>query len=181
MTRRAGAPSAPRCFSTDRARELLSFSSIMASATDPLLLAGIVTVIGFFGSRYWLGRSSLVHFLVQSLALAILTGLLLAGGVVPYRPGAGIGSEPRRLFIGALQVIWWLGAAWVSVGFLRAFVVLERRPRASQLVQDLLAGLIYLMATVAIVADVFNLPVKGLLATSGALAIIIGLALQSSL
>src|ERR1700704_5986762 len=85
------------------------------------------------------------------------------------------------MFVGILEVIWWLGAAWLAVGFLRAFVVLGRQPRESKLVQDLLAALVYIAATFAIVADVFDLPVKGLLATSGALAIIIGLALQSSL
>lgn len=83
--------------------------------------------------------------------------------------------------MGALEAIWWLGAAWLAAGFLRAFVVLGRQPRESKMVQDLLAGLIYLAATFAIIAYVYDLPVKGLLATSGALAIIIGLALQSSL
>lgn len=157
------------------------FYSTVATATEPLFLAGVVIVTGFFGARYWRGRSALAHFFVQLLVLMVLTGLMLAGGVVPYRPGVAIGAEPRRLFVGALEVIWWLGAAWLAVGFLRAFVVLGRQPRESKLLQDLLAGLIYLAATFAIVADVFDLPVKGLLATSGALAIIIGLALQSSL
>jgi small-conductance mechanosensitive channel/CRP-like cAMP-binding protein len=159
----------------------ISISSVLATATHPLFLAGMVIVIGFLGARYWQGRSSLAHFLVQILFFVILTALLLAGGVVPYRPGVISGSESRRFFVGALEVIWWLGAAWLAVGFLRAFVVLGQQPRESKLVQDLLAALVYLAATFAIVADVFDLPVKGLLATSGALAIIIGLALQSSL
>jgi small-conductance mechanosensitive channel/CRP-like cAMP-binding protein len=159
----------------------ISFSSILAAATDPLFLAGVVTVAGFLGARYWQERSSLAHFLLQLLTFVILTSLLLAGGAVPYRPSVAVGTEPRRFFLGTLEVIWWLGAAWLAVGFLRAFVVLGRQPRESKLVQDLLAAIIYLAATLAIVADVFDLPVKGLLATSGALAIIIGLALQSSL
>jgi small-conductance mechanosensitive channel len=159
----------------------ISFSSILATVTDPLLLAGTVIVAGFFGARYGQRRGPLAHFIVQLLVFVILTGLLLAAGVAPYRPGVTIGSEPRRLIVGALEAIWWLGAAWLAVGFLRAFVVLGRQPRESKLVQDLLAGLIYLVATFAIIAYVFDLPVKGLLATSGALAIIIGLALQSSL
>jgi small-conductance mechanosensitive channel/CRP-like cAMP-binding protein len=159
----------------------VSFSSILATATDPLFLAGVVIVTGFFGARYWQRRSSLTRFLVQILFFVIVTALLLGGGVVPYRPDATMGSESRRFFVGALEVIWWLGAAWLTVGFLRAFVVLGRQPRESKLVQDLLAALVYVTATFAIVADVFDLPVKGLLATSGALAIIIGLALQSSL
>jgi small-conductance mechanosensitive channel/CRP-like cAMP-binding protein len=159
----------------------ISFSSILAMATDPLFLAGVVIVASSFSARFWQGRSSLARFLIRILFFVIVTALLLEGGVVPYRPGATIGSESRRFFVGALEVIWWLGAAWLTVGFLRAFVVLGRQPRESKLVQDLLAALVYITATFAIVADVFDLPVKGLLATSGALAIIIGLALQSSL
>src|ERR1700729_3451352 len=110
---------------------------------------------------------------IRLLVFALVTGLMLAGGVVPYRPGLGGGGEARRLVVGALEAIWWLGAAWLAVGFLRAFVVLGRQPRESKLVQDLLAGLTYLVATFAIIAYVCDLPVKGLLATSGALAIII--------
>jgi small-conductance mechanosensitive channel/CRP-like cAMP-binding protein len=159
----------------------MSFPSFLAAATDPLFLAGVVIVAGFFGARYWEGRSSLAHFLIQLVVFVILTGLLLAGGAVPYRPSAAVGSEPRRLFLGMLETIWWLGAAWLAVGFLRAFVVLGGQPRESKLVQDLMAAIVYLAAIFAIIADVFDLPVKGLLATSGALAIIIGLALQSSL
>ena len=159
----------------------ISFSSVLATVTDPLLLAGTVIVAGFVGARYGRRRGPLANFIVQLLVFVILTGLLLAGDVTPYRPGITIGSEPRRLVVGALEAIWWLGAAWLAAGFLRAFVVLGRQPRESKLVQDLLAGLIYLVATFAIIAYVFDLPVKGLLATSGALAIIIGLALQSSL
>jgi small-conductance mechanosensitive channel/CRP-like cAMP-binding protein len=159
----------------------ISYSSILATATDPLCLAAVLIVAGFFGARYLQKRSALAHFFFQLLVFLILTGLMMAGGVVPYRPGVMTGSESRRLFVGVLEVIWWLGAAWLTVGFLRAFVVLGRPPRDTTLVQELLAALIYLAATFAIVGYVFDLPVKGLLATSGALAIIIGLALQSSL
>ena len=43
------------------------------------------------------------------------------------------------------------------------------------------AGIIYLAAVFAIIAYVLDLPVQGLLATSGAVAIVLGLALQSTL
>jgi hypothetical protein len=42
---------------------------------------------------------------------------MLAGGVVPYRPGVSNGPEPTRLFVGVLEVMWWLSAAWLAVGF----------------------------------------------------------------
>jgi small-conductance mechanosensitive channel/CRP-like cAMP-binding protein len=158
-----------------------SFFSILSTATDPLFLAGVVIVTGFFGARYWRDRNSLAYFPIQLVVFAIVTGLMMAGGLVPYHAGVTVETAPRRLLAGALEIIWWLGGAWLAVGFLRAFLVLRRQPRESKLVQDLLAALIYLAATFAIVAYVFDLPVTGLLATSGALAIIIGLALQSSL
>jgi small-conductance mechanosensitive channel len=81
----------------------------------------------------------------------------------------------------ALKIIWWLWGAWFLVGVLRAFVVTEHRPREGKLIQDVLAGVVYLSAVLAIIAYVFDLPIKGLLATSGVIAIVLGLALQSTL
>jgi small-conductance mechanosensitive channel len=158
----------------------IRLSSIVATLPNPLFLAVVVVVIGFLSTRIWRSSSSPVRFLHRLLAFAVVTGLMLAGGVVPYRQGLGNGGESKRLLVGALEVFWWLGAAWLAVGFLRAFLVLEGQPRESKLFQDLLAAVIYLAAAFAIVAEVFDLPVRGLLATSGALAIILGLALPSS-
>jgi small-conductance mechanosensitive channel/CRP-like cAMP-binding protein len=159
----------------------MSSTSILMSVIDPLFLASVVIVGGFFSARVWRERNSRIHFLIQLLVFVVLTGLLLSGGVVPYRLAAVTGDPPRRLLAAGLEVVWWMAGAWLAVGFMRAFIVLGRRPRESRLVQDLAAALIYLAAAFAIVAYVFDLPVKGLLATSGALAIVIGLALQSSL
>lgn len=142
----------------------------------------LVVVAGFIGSRYLDSRRFLPQFLLRVLVFCVFTGLMVAGRVVPYHPSVPTGTaESRRLLVAALGVIWWLTVAWFAVGFLRTFVVLGRHPHESKLGQDLLAGLVYIAATFAIIGDVFDLPVKGLLATSGAMAIIIGLALQSSL
>jgi small-conductance mechanosensitive channel/CRP-like cAMP-binding protein len=167
-----------RAKSTSDTKRKMTLTQIV---TDPLFLAGVVSVAGFIGDRYRRRRGSFAHFVIRLLLFTLLTGLMLAGGVVPYHPGVMVGSRLQRLFAGSLEVVWWLAAAWLAVGFLRAFIVWHSQPRESKLVQDLLAALIYLAATFAIVAHVFDLPVRGLLATSGALAIIIGLALQSSL
>lgn len=156
-------------------------SSILAIAANPLFLAAIIIAAGFFSARYWRDRNRLVHFTFQVLVFSVVTGLMLAGGVVPFRPRAIEGDEFRRLFVGGLEIVWWLAGAWLTAGGLRAFLVLGRRPHERKLVQDLLAALIYTAAVLAIVAYVFDLPLKGLLATSGVAAIVIGLALQSSL
>ena len=118
---------------------------------------------------------------VRVLLLVALTILLLHAGVVPYQKMTSTGVPFRDAVHGALKIAWWLWAAWFLVGVLRAFVVTEHRPREGKLVQDLLAGVVYLAAAFAIIAYVFDLPIQGLLATSGAIAIILGLALQSTL
>ena len=157
------------------------FSAGLAAATNSPFITACLLLLALFAARRWRIRNPLVHFLIQFLVFSIFTIVMLAANVVPYRTGAATGSEFTRLFVGSLEIIWWLAAASLTVGALRAFLVLGGKPSESKLVQDLLAGLIYLAAAVAIVAYVFDLPVKGLLATSGALAIIIGLVLQSSL
>ena len=137
--------------------------------------------MGLVGVHYLRARSSLASFLIQLIVFAGLSALLLSTDIVPYHPGTGAGPPAHRLLAGSLKIVWWLGAAWLAAGFLRAFVVLSHKPHESKLGQDLFAALIYLATGFAIVSYVFDLPIKGLLATSGALAIIIGLALQSSL
>lgn len=152
----------------------------LLSTDHPLFLAAAAIVAGFFLIRLRQWRSARARFLAQLLGFTLVTGLMLSGDVVPYRPGVILGNEIWRIYVGALEVLWWLGAAWLATGFLRSFIVLGGK-RESKLAQDLLAALIYLTASLSIVSHVLDLPVRGLLATSGALAIIIGLALQSSL
>jgi small-conductance mechanosensitive channel/CRP-like cAMP-binding protein len=63
----------------------------------------------------------------------------------------------------------------------RIFLIFERRPHESRLMQDVVVGVIYLAAALSVFAYVFNVPVGTLIATSGVFAIILGLALQSTL
>jgi small-conductance mechanosensitive channel/CRP-like cAMP-binding protein len=156
-------------------------SDAFAAAAGSIWTSSFGIAIAFFIACYLRRRNSAASFLLQVLVLASITGLMLTRGIVPFRPGIQSGPAMKRLLVGVLEAAWWLAMAWLTVGFLRAFVVLGRKPNESKLILDLVAALIYLTAAVAIVANVFELPVKGLLATSGALAIIVGLALQSSL
>jgi small-conductance mechanosensitive channel len=119
--------------------------------------------------------------LVRVVFLILLTIALVRADIVPYQPLVLTGTPFRDAVHVILKIAWWLLAAWFLVGVLRAVVVFQRSPREARLLQDLLAGLIYLAAVFAIVSYVFNLPIQGLLATSGVVAIILGLALQSTL
>jgi small-conductance mechanosensitive channel len=85
-----------------------------------------------------------------------------------------------------IGTIWWLVAAWLVTSLLE--VALRRivfpsagQPRARKLFSDLFSALIYLLALFCIATFVFDQPLTGLIATSGVLAIVLGLALQSTL
>ncbi len=152
-----------------------------AAVRDPLVVTLFVFSLGGLLTHFLFRRHPLGRAMVRVIFLVVLTIVLLHAGIVPYEPLTRTGVPFRDAVHVALKIAWWLWAAWFVVGFLRVFVVAEHRPREGKLVQDLLAGLVYLSAIFAIITYVFDLPIRGLLATSGVIAIILGLALQSTL
>jgi len=152
-----------------------------AAARDPLVITLFLFSLGGVLTHFLFRRHPLGRAMVRVLFLIVLTVVLLGAGVVPYQPLTRTGVPFQDAVHALLKIAWWLWTAWFLVGFLRAFVVTEHRPREGKLVQDLLAGLVYLAAVLAIIAYVFDLPIQGLLATSGVIAIVLGLALQSTL
>src|SRR5262245_30798117 len=161
---------------------MIDLSVVMAiAARDPLVVAFGLMVLGGLTTHVLCKHAPLTRAIVRVVCLLLLTMLLLHAGIVPYRPLPSTGSPFRDAVYGALQVAWWLWTAWFLVSLLRAFVIVEHRPREGKLLQDLLASLIYLAAIFAIMAYVFDLPIQGLLATSGVVAIMLGLALQNTL
>lgn len=152
-----------------------------AVVADPIIQAGTLAVIGVLVTRIALRPFPSWKLVGQVFFFASLTILLLYHGIVPYEVGPPQESTFERIFIALAKVIWWTNAAWALVGFVRVFLIFERQPREGRLVQDLVVGLIYLGAILSVVAYVFSFPVGTLIATSGVFAIILGLALQSTL
>jgi small-conductance mechanosensitive channel len=148
---------------------------------DPLVATLIILAIGGFLTHFKLRRHPLGRALVRVIFLVILSIVLLHAGVVPWQKLTLTGVPLDDAVHALLKIAWWLWAAWFLVAFLRVVVVTEHRPREGKLIQDLLAGLVYLAAIFAIISYVFDLPIRGLLATSGVIAIVLGLALQSTL
>src|SRR5882724_805833 len=161
---------------------MIDLSVVMETAArDPLVVAFGLMVLGGLTTHFVCKHVPFTRAIVRVVCLVLLTILLLHAGIVPYRPLPSTGSPFRDAVHGALQVAWWLWTAWFLVSLLRAFVIVEHRPREGKLLQDLLASLIYLAAVFAIITYVFDLPIQGLLATSGVVAIMLGLALQNTL
>jgi small-conductance mechanosensitive channel/CRP-like cAMP-binding protein len=155
--------------------------TIASVVGDPLIVAVFLLVLEIVASRLLFKSYPIWRALTRLLFFSLLTLVLLRAQIVPYEPLRPTGSALHGVVSAVLKIAWWAWGAWLLVGFLRSFLIFERRPREAKLLQDLIAGLIYLAAAFAIIAYVFDLPIRGLLATSGAIAIILGLALQSSL
>jgi small-conductance mechanosensitive channel/CRP-like cAMP-binding protein len=146
----------------------------------PLISAALLLVIDLVLWQ-WLHPRLLRRKLVCRLVLFVLFSMaLLDGGLSPLYQVPMDWSVPRHVLGTLLTIAWWLfGARTLTV---LAVVVMEPRIGGKgHLLQDVMGAIIFLVAAVAAAGYVLDLPVKGLLATSGAVAIIFGLAVQSTL
>jgi len=161
---------------------MIDFLNACEAATrDPLVVMLGLLVLGGMATYFLFKRHPIGRAVVRVITLIVLTVALVRADVVPYQPLELTGSPFRDAVHAILKIAWWVLAGWFVVGVMRAVIVFQRSPREAKLVQDLLAGVIYLAALFAIVSYVLDLPIQGLLATSGVVAIILGLALQSTL
>jgi small-conductance mechanosensitive channel len=148
---------------------------------DPFVQTGVLAIVGALITRILLRRYPAWRLVFQLVFFVALTVLLHHYDIVPYEVASRDTPIFERIFIATAKIIWWINAAWLLNGSARVFLIFERRPREGQLIQDLVVGIIYLGAALSVVAYVFDAPVGTLIATSGVFAIILGLALQSTL
>jgi small-conductance mechanosensitive channel/CRP-like cAMP-binding protein len=147
----------------------------------PLLFASLLLVAIAVDAPSDRRRPLWLRLVIRAGAFAVLTWFVqmaLGSPVSPQFPAAGPGA---RVWAQLLEVGWWIVGARLAVGVLRLVVVLENRPRETQIVSDLLAGGIYIATILAVINFAFGVPIGSLVATSGVVAIVLGLALQSTL
>jgi small-conductance mechanosensitive channel/CRP-like cAMP-binding protein len=160
---------------------MLSISDILGVIADPFIETGVLAVIGAVVTRFLLRHHPTRRLVGQLVFFTALTALLLYHDIVPYQPGPPTASNLQRVFVGLAKVVWWTNAAWSLISVVRVFLIFERQPREGRLLQDLVVGIIYVSTILSVIAYVFNAPVGTLIATSGVFAIILGLAMQSTL
>ncbi|MBK5304616.1 MULTISPECIES: mechanosensitive ion channel family protein [Gammaproteobacteria] len=154
---------------------------MLSLLTDhPLLSALILILIDLVLWRLITASGSNWKLAVRLVIFSLFSVLLFNEGLNPMAPAPWVDNVPLHLAATGLQIGWWLYAARTLTVLLGA-VMMQRVGHTGRLLQDLLGAVIFLIAVIAALAYVLELPVKGVLATSGALAIIVGLALQSTL
>lgn len=154
---------------------------MLSFLTEHPLICAMVLILIDLGLWRLIGDNRNPWKLLLRVTIFALYSLLLFNeGLNPMEPPPWADNVPLHLAATGLQIGWWLfGARMLTV--LIGAVMMQRVGHTGRLLQDLLGAVIFLIAIIAALAYVLDLPVKGVLATSGALAIIVGLALQSTL
>ncbi|BCH15298.1 mechanosensitive ion channel family protein [Mesorhizobium sp. L-2-11] len=143
-----------------------------------------MVLVGLAGIVVWHvipRRLSTTRLIVQIAFFLTMSVLLLDGAVLPYEPTRGTETTASAILVGSAKLLWWVHLAWALIGFVRIYLVFERKPREARLLQDLVVGAVYVGMLLSILAFVFGAPVGTLIATSGVFAIVLGLALQNTL
>ncbi|GLS22934.1 membrane protein [Labrys miyagiensis] len=144
----------------------------------------LINVMGLFGILVWLLQGRRRHTARLVVQIAFFSGMTLAlvvGDVSPYRLDQTNADEIGALLGRSALVLWWMHLAWTIIGAVRLYMAYGHRPREAHLLLDLVSAVVYLSVTLSIVGFVFDAPIGTLVATSGVVAVIIGLALQNTL
>lgn len=156
---------------------MLNHSTVLA-----LVAVDALGVLGVIVWRLQGRQRPTARLVVQIAFFTAMTTAMVSSGIMPYRAyGAGAGAAGGSFLGASALVLWWVHLAWAAIGFVRLYIVLDRRPQEARLFQDLIVAAVYLGVTLSIVGLVFGAPIGTLIATSGVVAIIFGLALQNTL
>lgn len=152
-------------------------SSLIVDSLGPPIALGL-TVAALVAIR---ARSARTRLIAEGLLLLALCGGFALWGVSPLPSNSAFAKRPDELWLRALAVVWWLmGARFVASSFALA-LGRGAQARQARLLSDLVAATIYVTAALVVLNSVLGLQLKGLLATSGLIAVVLGLASQNTL
>lgn len=147
----------------------------LLSAALVLLGCGFVLLLRPYRSLFW-----------GSSVLALISALFPRHGNLLGQYLFGSGTGAPRLPLELFGIAWWVLGAWLVKSLLdlalrRTVFPDDNQPHARRLFADLASGLIYVVAFAGIMDTVLKEPISAVVATSGVLAIVLGLALQNTL
>lgn len=151
---------------------------------DHVLVLGLINILGVAGIVVWHiqgGGRPKGRLIVQILFFACMSLGLYIGGIAPHQLDDVYIEGFAGLLSKSARILWWTHLAWTVIGFIHIYVRLNRKPREAHLILDMAVAVIYLGVALSVMGFVFGMPVATLVTTSGVVAVILGLALQSTL
>jgi small-conductance mechanosensitive channel len=148
---------------------------------DFSLIFGLVIVADLVVLRIVPVRRRIARVVVRSIFFAVETVLIVELVRSPVHPVYRVRDLPREFWLQVLVCCWWGLAARELISFLALPTAIRKTAIENKFLSDIIAASIYVCAALAMMGFVFGFSLQGLLATSGIIAIVLGLALQNSL
>ncbi|MEZ2353403.1 mechanosensitive ion channel domain-containing protein [Caballeronia sp. RCC_10] len=146
----------------------------------PLILGLSIVAVDVVVWRARLPEHDLTRLFIRLALFFALSWVLFGSGLSPFTQAPYADVVELHWLGQLLEIIWWLmGARLLTLAL--DTLLLPRAWRKQRLFSDVFGAVVFLAASVAALGFVLELPVRGLVATSGALAIVLGLAIQSTL
>jgi len=158
--------------------DIIGSDSVMSPVLIPAAALVVITAIGLLSLRRF---SDGARFMFDAAAFAAISAYFLNENISPFFPPPVGPFDNSALWMRAIGGAWWLLGGRIIVALLRFGLRFDGRSHQSTLFSDLFGAVIYVATAIVILNSVFSFPVTGLLATSGVLAIVLGLALQNTL
>lgn len=147
---------------------------------NPLILGFAIVAVDVVVWRARLPGNDLARLFIRLGLFFVFSWVLFSSGLSPFTQAPYIDVVELHWLGQVLEIIWWLmGARLLTLSL--DTLLLPRAWRKQRLFSDVFGAVVFLAAAVAALGFVLELPVRGLVATSGALAIVLGLAIQSTL
>ncbi|TCK35317.1 small-conductance mechanosensitive channel [Paraburkholderia sp. BL8N3] len=146
----------------------------------PLILGFGIVALDVAVWRLRIPPNELVRLAIRLALFSALNWVLFSSGLSPFTQAPPESAAELHWLGQVLEIIWWLmGARLLTLSL--DTLLLPKAWRRQRLFSDVFGAVVFLAAVVAALGFVLELPVRGLVATSGALAIVLGLAIQSTL
>ncbi|MDR5774132.1 MULTISPECIES: mechanosensitive ion channel family protein [unclassified Caballeronia] len=146
----------------------------------PLILGFAIVALDVVVWRARLPAQDLARLFIRLALFVALSWDLFSSDLNPFTQAPYAAVVELHWLGQVLEIIWWLTGARLLTLSLDT-LLLPRAWRKQRLFSDVFGAVVFLAAAVAALGFVLELPVRGLVATSGALAIVLGLAIQSTL
>lgn len=147
----------------------------------PELFAFVTLLLGAFITRWSAKRAPATRVVTRVPVFLAFTYFLFRAHQVPYLAATPPADALERILGDCMRAIWWFWVASIGANLVHQFSFRGARLTVHRFFSELTIAGIYLLAFLGLITFVFNFPVQGILVTSGAVAVILGLALQSSL
>ena len=158
---------------------MLMLESLFAGR--PELFALVSLFLGFCATRWSADRAPATRLITRIPMFLAFSYFLFLAHLVPYIAAPSPPDALARIFSDSLRATWWFWAASIGSNLVLRFSFRGSRITGRRFFMDLCVAGIYLVAFIGFITFVLNFPVQGILVTSGAVAVVLGFALQNSL